>query len=126
VRSGLCAVETTDFARWIEQRGCGSGAHGLEVGVLFGRRDVALLAGRGGDDGEPDDAFGGPFFLLRLDASAEVVLLVVGAAFVGSLEYDVFAAVCRESVLSAVGVGAFKVGGGGTGYYGERGNGGEG
>ena len=53
--------------------------------------------------------------------AAEVVLLVVGAALVGPLEDDVFAAVLREGVLGAVGVGAFEVGGGGAGDDGRRG-----
>ena len=100
--------------------------HGLNVGVLLRRCDVSLLAGSGGDDGEPDDSFGGPFLLQVCHAAAQIVLLVVGAAFVGPLEDDVFAAVVGEGVLDAVGVGAFEVGGGGAGGYGYGWDGGEG
>src|SRR5205807_17591 len=71
--------------------------------------------------GEPDDALGGPFALLRLDAAAEVVLAVIGAALVRPLEHDELATVFGEGVLYAVGVGALEVGGRGAGGYGERG-----
>ena len=59
---GLGFVEAADGAGGVEEGGGGGGVHGLDVGVLLRRGDVALRAGRGGDDGEPDDAFGGPSF----------------------------------------------------------------
>src|SRR3982074_3945994 len=44
VGRGLGFVETGNRAGGVEERSGGSGVHGFEVGVLFGRRDVALLA----------------------------------------------------------------------------------
>jgi hypothetical protein len=49
------------------------------------------------------------------------VLLVVGAAFVGPFEDDVFAFVLREGVLDSVGVSAFEVRGRRAWGYGECG-----
>ena len=46
---------------------------------------------------KPDDALGGPVFLQLLHGAAMVELLLVGAALVGPLEHDEFAAVLRES-----------------------------
>ena len=96
-----------------------------QVLVLLSGRDVALLAGRGGEDREPDDAFGGPLFLEGFHVAAVVVLLVVGAAAVGPLEDDPLAAVLREGLGFAVGVGAFEVGGLVAGFDGEGGGGDE-
>ena len=56
-----------------------------------------------------------------LHVAAEVVLLVVGAALVGPLEDDEFAAVLGERVLGAGGVGALEVGCRGAGGDGQRG-----
>ncbi len=123
VRRGLGLSRGGRWCRWDRGGGGGCGVHGLDVGILLRRGDVSLLAGSGGDDGEPDDSFGGPLFLQVSMLPLQVVLLVVGAALVGPLEDDVFAAVLREGVLGAVGVGAFEVGGGGAGGYGQGGDG---
>src|SRR6202020_1205818 len=91
--------------------GGGSGVLGAQIFVLLSGCDVALLAGGGGDDAEPDDAFGGPLFLQGFHVAAVVVLLFVGAAAVGPLEDDPLAFVLREGLGLAVGVGALEVGG---------------
>ncbi len=96
VGCGLGLVEVADGAGGIENGGGGGGLHGLEVLVLFGGGYVALFAGGRREDGEPDDAFVGPLALEGFHVAAEVVLLFVGAALVGPLEDDVFAAVLGE------------------------------
>jgi hypothetical protein len=126
VWGGFGFVEAADGAVGIEERGGRCGVHGLEVGVLLCGGHVALLSGCGRDDGEPDDALGGPVALLRLDAAAEVVFAVEGTALVGPFEYDEFPAILGERVLDAVGVGAFEVGGAVAGDYSKRGSAGEG
>ena len=125
VRGGLGLVEMADLTGRVEDGGGGCGLHGLEVVVFFGGGNVALLAGCGGEDGEPDDTFAGPLALEGFHVAAEVVLLLVGAALVGPLEDDVFAAVLGEGVGDTVGVDAFEVGGEGAGRDGEGGEGGK-
>ena len=100
--------------------------HGLDVFVFLGGGDVALFARGGGDDGQPDYSLGSPFFLEVFHAAGKVVLLVVGAAFIGPLEDYVFASVLREGVFASVGVLAFEVRCGVAGDYGEGWDGGKG
>ena len=72
--------------------------------IVFGAlsaRHVALLAGRGGVDREPDDILAGVFLLQLLHVAAGVVFLHEGAAFVEPFEDDELAFVIGERVLFA-------------------------
>ena len=114
---------------------------GLALGgqlVGLGRRHVALLARRRGDDREPDDALAGRLLLERLHVAALVVLPHVRAVVVRPLEHDDLAAVvarltCLPVVAPAVKRGARRsptlaaaAAPGGRGERGRRGAGGEG
>ena len=101
---GFGAVLLADFAGGIEQDGGGSGVLILGVDIGLGTGAVALLAGGGRDDGEPDDALGGIFLLEFLHVAAGVMLFHERAFVIEPFEDDELAAETGKFVGSALGV----------------------
>jgi len=95
VHVGGCfsVIELTYFAGGVEKNGSGGGIFIFRIGVGLGAGSVALFAGGGGDDGEPDDPFRGVLFLKFLHVVAGVVFFHEGAVGVKPLEHDKFARV---------------------------------
>jgi len=101
---GFGTVLLADFSGWIEEDGGGGGILVLGVDISLGAGAVALLAGGGGDDGEPDHTFGGVFLLQLLHIPTGIVFFYKGAFVVEPFEDDKFATEVGKLVGRALGV----------------------
>ena len=67
---GFGTIFLADISCGIEENGGGRSIHVFAVGFGLGSGAVTLFAWGGGDDGEPDDPFGGVLLLEFLHISA--------------------------------------------------------
>ena len=102
---GFGFVLLADLAGGVDQDGGGGGIFIFGVGLGLGSSTVTLFARSGGDDGEPDHAFGGVLPLEFLHVTAGIVFLDERTFMVEPFEDDKFSAEVGEFVGGTLRIG---------------------